>query len=83
MTQWDDQRLWALAETLSARMDAIQRGEGPTHAKPKQPELALGPGGNVVDFSARRRRRGRLCPISGTPCACSSPAAGGSAVTSA
>lgn len=55
--EWDEVALWALAETLVERMDAI-RAEGVQRAKQKQRELDLGPGGNVVDFASRRLRGG-------------------------
>jgi hypothetical protein len=53
---WDEVTLWALAETLSARMDVI-RSQEQGRQKPEQDELPLGYGGNVVEFAPARRRR--------------------------
>lgn len=52
--QWDEVTLWALAETLAERMEAINKGG--RNAKRKQRELDLGPGGNVVQISDYCRR---------------------------
>lgn len=62
--EWNEAMLWALAETLSARMDALRKQE--SAASVKQRELALGPGGNVVQISDYCRR----------DCACRKSAAG-------
>lgn len=60
--QWSDVELWALAEQLSGIMDALKHGDpGPHPSFKSQPELPLGPGGNVIAFdpSRRARQRGR------------------------
>jgi hypothetical protein len=57
MKGWDEVALWALAETLSARIDVIRAGGGQRPAVAKQGELPLGPGGNVVDIARHRGRR--------------------------
>lgn len=54
--EWDEVMLWALAEELSTRMDAV-REQGAENAKKKQRELDLGPGGNIIDFVQHHRRR--------------------------
>lgn len=53
--EWDEVRLWALAETLAARMEAIQQGVRDAKQQ-KQRELDLGPGGNIVQISDYCRR---------------------------
>jgi len=61
MNKWTDGKLWALAERLSAEIEAIRTARKPP---PVQAELPLGPGGNVIALRARR-----------TSCAPSKPAA--------
>lgn len=51
MNEWTDGMLWALAEKVRARAKgAVNAATLP----PKQQELALGPGGNVIPFISRR-----------------------------
>lgn len=57
MREWDEVALWALAETLSARIDVIRAGGRPKLAVARQGELPLGPGGNVVDLAKHRGKR--------------------------
>lgn len=68
--EWDEVALWALAEKLSERMDAIREG-GAANASQKQRELRLGPGGNVVDFASHPRvQSGRMRRCGSSTCAC-------------
>ena len=60
MSEWSEEELWALAETLSARMDAIEEGRA-REVGYGQNELPLGPGGNVVFLKDVRGPAARDC----------------------